>query len=290
MNKLNIKIVGLGEGGARAISKMISEGVGTNLSVEFLTVGNDENILLNSTARKNIFLNRDLPTVYKSIADAFDGAKVIFLVGGLASNAARAAIPIIMSRAKRIGAVTVAFVCRPFVLENNLRKKTAEQTLAELRGSVDTLFAPPAEKFFVFRINQPQISLTELFEVVNEIFCQGVEIFLQLIDDNAGLALLKWGNATFGYGEGATALDAIKYATKFPTLDADDIKHAEGVFVRLTSGKRLTLDSVEASNNFVKNQLQADAEFFSQEDVDAALGEKIFASIILTRNTKENLP
>ena len=74
------------------------------------------------------------------------------------------------------------------------------------------------------------------------------------------------------------------------TLDADDIKHAEGVFVRLTSGKRLTLDSVEASNNFVKNQLQADAEFFSQEDVDAALGEKIFASIILTRNTKENLP
>ena len=66
--EINIKIVGLGEGGAKAISKMIAAGVGKDKPVEFIAIGNDENIMLNSTARKNIFLNRDLTTIYKSIA------------------------------------------------------------------------------------------------------------------------------------------------------------------------------------------------------------------------------
>ena len=38
MENLNIKIVGLGEGGAKIISKMLAAGVGRNLPVEFLAV------------------------------------------------------------------------------------------------------------------------------------------------------------------------------------------------------------------------------------------------------------
>ena len=112
MKNLNIKIVGLGDGGARAIGKMIAAGVGKGKGVEFIAIGNDENIMLTSSARKNIFLNRDLTTIYKSVTDALDGTKLIFIVGGLGSNAARSAVPIILSRAKNFGAMTVAFVCR----------------------------------------------------------------------------------------------------------------------------------------------------------------------------------
>ncbi|MBQ4494443.1 MAG: hypothetical protein II968_01615, partial [Selenomonadaceae bacterium] len=198
-----IKIVGVGEGGAKTISKLIQAGVGKGKLVEFIAIGNDENIMLTSAARKNVFLNRDLTIIYKSIFDALDGAKVIIIVAGLAGNAARSAIPIIMSYAKTYDAATVAFVCKPSILENFSRKSNAAYTINNLLGKVDTLFAVPAEKFFVFRINQPQIALHELFDVADDVFCQGVKILLELKD-------LKFGNAAFGYGEANTALDAVK--------------------------------------------------------------------------------
>ncbi len=284
MEQLNIKIIGLGEGGAKAVNKMLAAKVGKDKPVEFLTVGNDENILLTSTTRKNLFLNRDLTTLYKNFAEALSGAKLIFIVGGLGGNATRSAVPIITSCAKNLGAVTVAIVCRPFVLENVLRKTNAEHTLKNLRGKVDTLIVLPAEKFFLFRMNQPQISIAEIFDVADDIFCQGVKIFLNMFNDkDKTLSLFRWNNATFGYGEATTALDAIKSAATFPTLEENDISEATAIFVHMTSGKTLTTDSLDAANNFIKDKLHADAEFFSQEVTSPALGDKIFTAIILTR-------
>ncbi|MBQ3434655.1 MAG: hypothetical protein IJQ01_05520 [Selenomonadaceae bacterium] len=271
-----IKIVGVGEGGAKTISKLIQAGVGKDKSVEFIAIGNDENIMLTSAARKNVFLNRDLTIIYKSIFDALDGAKVIIIVAGLAGNAARSAIPIIMSYAKTYDAATVAFVCKPSILENFSRKSNAAYTINNLLGKVDTLFAVPAEKFFVFRINQPQISLHELFDVADDVFCQGVKILLELKD-------LKFGNAALGYGEANTALDAVKLAAKFPTLEEDEFKTAQKVFVRLTSGNSLSKSEIDAANKFIKAQLPAEAEFTSRAEVVPLLAEKVFASIICTR-------
>ena len=278
---VNIKIVGLGEGGAKAINKMIAAGVGKNFPVEFVAVGNDENILLTSAARKNIFLNRDLTTIYKSMADALYGAKIIFIVGGLGGNAARASIPVILSCAKLSDAATVAFVCRPSILENFSRKKNAEYTLDYLRGKAETFFVMPAEKFFVFRVNQPQVSLDELFDAADDVFCRGVKIFLDALD--AKPELLKSGEAAFGYGEATDALDAIKSAAKFPTLKEDELKTAQKIFLRLESGKPLPLSSIDAAKNFIKAQLQPDAKFFLQEKIIPSLMEKIFAAIICTR-------
>lgn len=281
---INVKIVGLGDGGARTISKIMTTGGGKGKSIEFMAIGNDENIMLASSARKNIFLNRDLTTIYKSIADALSGAKLIFIVAGLGGNAARTAVPIITSCAKNLGAVTVAFVCRPFVLENILRKTNAERTLDNLRGKVDTLFSVPAEKFFAFRLNQPQVSLHELFDAADDVFCQGVKIFLDMLSESdSELALFKWGNAAFGYGEATSAIDAIKNAATFPTFEENEFKHAQGIFVHMTSGNPIPKSSIEAANRFIKNQLQLDAEFFSQEKVVPSLGDKVFASIICTR-------
>ena len=92
MGNENIKIVGVGESGARAIDKMIKAGVGVTGGVEFVTVGNDENILLTSSAKTNVFLNRDSTLIYKRISAALRGAKVVILVTGAGSSAAAKAI------------------------------------------------------------------------------------------------------------------------------------------------------------------------------------------------------
>ena len=282
---VNIKIVGLGEGGARAINKMIEAGVGKNFSTEFVTVGSDENILLTSAARKNIFLNRDMAITYKSIAEALYGAKIIFIVAGLGSGAARISIPIITSCAKLSGAATVAFVCKPSILENTLRKANSDFTLKNLRGKVDTLFVVPAEKFFMFKLNQPQVSLHELFDAANEIFCRGIKIFLDVISsDNAPKI---FGEAAFGYGEATTVLDTIKLAAKFPTLDENEFKSAQKIFIRLESSRPLSLSKIDVAKNFLKAQLPPDAEFFLQEKIIPSHMEKIFAAIICTRKEEK---
>ena len=285
MENLNIKIVGVGEGGAKSITKMMTAGVGKGKAVEFIAIGNDENIMLTSAARKNIFLNRDLTTIYKNIFDVLNGADLIFIVAGLAGNAARISIPIITSFAKTYNAVTVAFVCKPSILESTSRKINADYTLINLRGNVDTLFVVPAEKFFIFCIDRPQISLHEMFDVADDIFCQGVKNFLEM--NNASLELFKRGNAAFGFGEATTALDAIKLAASFPTLEEDELETATKIFVRLTSGTPLPLTSLDAAKKFIKAQLQPETEFLSQEAVNPLLGEKISALIVCTRKEEQ---
>lgn len=283
MSQLNIKIIGVGEGGAAAVNKMIAASIGGG-NVEFISVGADENIMLTSSTRKNLFLNRQAVDLQKNFSEALAGAKLIFIVGGLGSTSARVAFPLIIDCAKNLAATTVALVCRPFVLENYLRKTNAEFNIKNLRGKVDTLIDVPAEKFFLFRMKQTEVSLAELFDVADEIFCRGVKIFLDVLTDETSLPLCRWGDAAFGYGTGKTALDAVKAAAKFPTFAADDIARAAGIFVSITAGKTLKLKAVEAANDFIRRKMKDDAEFFAREDVDAALAEKIFASIILTRS------
>lgn len=273
MRNGTIKVVGLGESGARAIGKMLKASVGMGKNVDFVAVGNDENLLLASAAKTNIFLNRDATLIYKRITAALRGANVIIIVAGAGSSAAAKAIPQILSCAKNINATTVAFVNRPFVLENVTRKEHADFCLNALHRDADTIFDVPTEKFFVFRLHQSQVSLDEVFDVANDIFAQGVNVFLDMI--SKGDSLDKWGNAAFGCGLGTTALDAIKAAVKFPLLDPEELKRTSKIFVRLTGGNDT------AAKNFIRGMIKSDAKLFWR--VDSLAGNKIFASIIFGR-------
>ena len=274
MGNESIKVVGIGEGGARAVSKMITAGVGMNKSVEFVAVGNDENLLLTSTAKTNIFLNRDSTMIYKRVSSALRGAKFVVLVTGAGSSAAVKAIPEIVSCAKNQNAVIAAFVNRPFVLENSARKENAAYCLNALHRDADTIFDFPIEKFFTFRLHQSQVSLEEVFDVANDMFAQGVDIFLDMIAKSDSLA--KWGNAAFGCALGVTALDAIKAAVKFPLLDLAELKRTPKIFVRLTGGNDTP------AKIFIRDLIKSDSKLFWQ--VDGSAGGKIFASIVFCRD------
>lgn len=268
MDKTKIKIVGIGEGGARAVGRMIAAGVGKNPNVDFVCVGKDENILLTSAAPVNIFLNRDAPTIYKNISAALRDAKLVIIVAGLGGAAAVGSLPRIISFAKNNNAATVAFVNKPFVLENAERKKNAAYCLNCL-SEVDTSFILPAEKFFLFRLYKKEISIGELFEVANEIFCAGVKIILDMNDTE-----IKLGAASFAYGYGANVFEAIKSAVKFPALEPNEIQRAKKIFVKHTGGDD------KQSKNFIRGIIRPDAKLFWQ--VDNSRGEKIFASIVFS--------
>ena len=273
MDANRIKIVGIGEGGARAVGKIIAAGfMGKYKNVDFISVGKDENILLTSATPNNILLNRDAPTIYKSISNNLRDGKIVVLVAGLGGTAATGALPRIISFAKNNNAETIAFANLPFVLESMERKKNAEYCLNCLRD-VDTSFILPAEKFFLFRLYQREISVGELFEVANEIFSVGAKILVDMTADRK--EPLKLGRAAFGYGYGATALEAINNAVKFPALDSDELSQAKKIFVRVTGGNDTP------AKNFIRKIIAPDAKLFWQ--VDNLRGEKILASIVFNR-------
>lgn len=272
MGANKIKIVGIGEGGARAIGKMIEAGIGQNKNVDFVCVGKDENILLISATPNNIFLNRDAPTIYKSIAANLRDAKLVILVAGLGGTAATGALPRIISFAKNNNAATIAFANLPFVLESLERKKNAEYALNCLRD-VDTAFILPAEKFFLFRLYQKEISVGELFEVANEVFSVGTKILIDMTAEKD--EPLKLGKAAFGYGYGATALEAIKNSVKFPALEPEELSRAKKIFVRITSGNDTP------AKNFIRKIIAHDAKLFWQ--VDSPRSEKILAAIVFNK-------
>lgn len=273
MGKPVVKIVGLGEGGARAIGKIMAAGVGKDKAVSFVAIGNDENLMLESMAKENIFLNHDSTTVYKRISSALRGGKIIIIVTGAGSSAAKKALPQVILCAKNNNATIVSFVNRPFVLENATRKQNAEYCLNVLHHDADTVFDIPAEKFFIFRLNQPQVSLGEIFDVTNDIFAQGVDIFLNMISNSD--SFVKWGNASFGYGYGTDPLDSIQNAIRFPLLDQDELRRATKVFVRSTGNNDAT------TKNFIKSILHPDAKLIWRADNSAV--DKIFASIIFSK-------
>lgn len=286
MKNLNVKIVGLGEGGTRSVSKMMAVGVGKKFSAEFVGVGNDENLLLVSTAQKNIFLNRDNVTIQKNLSEALDGAKIIFIVAGTGGSAATKAIPLIMAHAKKLKAATVAFVNLPSALETKSRRENSFVCLNEL-ATADALFTVPAEKLFLFRLNQKEVLLNDLFTVADDIFCRGVKNFLATLGAAEKFSnVIKWGNASFCYGEAEgidSALEAVKDALKFPTLDLDELKHAPKILVHVTGGDLFFKTTADAAKKFFKEEISSDAKLMWIVDKDSSIVKKVCASIVYAR-------
>ncbi len=295
MKNLNVKVVGLGEGGARAVSRIMNSHVGDKISAGFVAVGNDENLLLTTATKTNIFLNRDAVTVQKNISDALDGANFVVLVAGLGSTAAARAIPLIMSHAHKIKARTVAFVNLPSKLENHSRHENAAHCLSDL-AKADSVFAVPAEKFFLFRLNRKEISLKDLFAVADEIFCNGVKNFLDALTGEKTSDVLKFGDAAFCYGEAEgidSAVDAVKAALKFPALDVDELKRASKIFIRVTGGELFFKTTADAAKKFFHDEI-TDTKVIWRVDKDPAVVNKVCASIMFTRppavNAKSTFP
>ena len=287
MKNLNVKIVGLGESGARAVSRMINAHVGQKISASFVAVGNDENLLLTTVTRTNIFLNRDAMTIQRNLSEALDGANFIVLVAGLGSTAASRAIPPILSYAQSHKATTIAFANLPSKLENNSRHENAAHCLSDL-VKADTVFSLPAEKFFLFRLNRKEIQLNDLFTVADEIFCNGVKNFLDVLTAEKKLSArdLKFGEAAFGYGtaEGnESALAAVQNAVNFKTIDPDELKRTPKILVHVTGGDLFFKSSADEAKKFLRTQIPDNAKLFWLVDRDSTVGDKVHASIMFMR-------
>ncbi|MGC2654488.1 MAG: cell division protein FtsZ [Mycobacterium sp.] len=298
-----IKVVGIGGGGVNAVNRMIEQGL---KGVEFIAINTDAQALLMSDADVKLDVGRDStrglgagadPEVGRKAAeDAKDeieellrGADMVFVTAGEGGGTGTGGAPVVASIARKLGALTVGVVTRPFSFEGKRRGNQAENGIASLRESCDTLIVIPNDR--LLQMGDAAVSLMDAFRSADEVLLNGVQGITDLITtpglinvdfadvkgimSGAGTALMGIGSAR---GEGR-ALKAAETAINSPLLEAS-MEGAQGVLMSIAGGSDLGLFEINEAASLVQDAAHQDANIIFGTVIDDSLGDEVRVTVI----------
>ena len=287
-----IIVVGVGGAGNNAVNRMIDDNVG---GVEFVGVNSDSQALKNCKAPKLIQIGEKLtkglgagakPEVGQAaaeenkeeIADALQGADMVFVTCGMGGGTGTGAAPVVAEISKGMGILTVGVVTKPFKFEAKTRMDNAEGGIERLKENVDTLIVIPNDK--LLEICDKKTTMPEALKKADEVLQQSVSGITDLINLPAIINLdfadvqtvmLGKGIAHIGIGTGKgedKALEAVRMAVESPLLETT-IDGATDVIINI-SGDISLFDTNVASSyitditgeqvNIILGAMYSDAE------------------------------
>ncbi|GAA4299030.1 MULTISPECIES: cell division protein FtsZ [Mycobacterium] len=298
-----IKVVGIGGGGVNAVNRMIEQGL---KGVEFIAINTDAQALLMSDADVKLDVGRDStrglgagadPEVGRKAAeDAKDeieellrGADMVFVTAGEGGGTGTGGAPVVASIARKLGALTVGVVTRPFSFEGKRRGNQAESGISSLRESCDTLIVIPNDR--LLQMGDAAVSLMDAFRSADEVLLNGVQGITDLITtpglinvdfadvkgimSGAGTALMGIGSAR---GEGRS-LKAAEIAINSPLLEAS-MEGAHGVLMSIAGGSDLGLFEINEAASLVQDAAHQDANIIFGTVIDDSLGDEVRVTVI----------
>ncbi len=298
-----IKVVGIGGGGVNAVNRMIEQGL---KGVEFIAINTDAQALLMSDADVKLDVGRDStrglgagadPEVGRKAAeDAKDeieellrGADMVFVTAGEGGGTGTGGAPVVASIARKLGALTVGVVTRPFSFEGKRRSNQAEAGIQTLRESCDTLIVIPNDR--LLQMGDAAVSLMDAFRSADEVLLNGVQGITDLITtpglinvdfadvkgvmSGAGTALMGIGAAR---GDGR-ALKAAEIAINSPLLEAS-MEGAQGVLLSVAGGSDLGLFEINEAASLVQDAAHQDANIIFGTVIDDSLGDEVRVTVI----------
>lgn len=251
-----IKVVGVGGGGVNAVNRMIEEGL---KGVEFIAVNTDSQALMFSDADVKLDIGREAtrglgaganPEVGRAsaedhkaeIEETLKGADMVFVTAGEGGGTGTGAAPVVASIAKKMGALTVGVVTKPFKFEGRRRTKQAEEGIQALSEVCDTLIVIPNDR--LLQIGDENLSMMEAFRSADEVLLNGVQGITDIITipgminvDFADVRSVMFdaGSALMGIGKARgenRALIAAEQAINSPLLEST-MEGAKGVLALL---------------------------------------------------------
>jgi cell division protein FtsZ len=190
-----------------------------------------------------------------------------------------------------MGILTVAVVTEPFGFEGKKRLENAQQGIAKLRSSVDTLIVIPNDK--IFNIIDKKTTFKQAFNMIDRILFLGVQGISDLIikpgDINIDFAdinsvLRGSGTAMLGIGYGAgekRAVEAARKAIENPLLPRD-LQGASNIIFAVTGGVDLTPIEVQEAAQVVEEILDDDVKMIWGMTFDESYEDEIKVTIIAT--------
>ncbi|MFC5289214.1 cell division protein FtsZ [Actinokineospora guangxiensis] len=298
-----IKVVGIGGGGVNAVNRMIEVGL---KGVEFIAVNTDAQALLMSDADVKLDIGRELtrglgaganPEVghkaaedhREEIEEVLKGADMVFVTAGEGGGTGTGGAPVVASIARKLGALTIGVVTRPFSFEGKRRAKQAEDGIQQLRNECDTLIVIPNDR--LLQLGDVGVSLMDAFRSADEVLLSGVQGITDLITtpglinldfadvksvmSGAGSALMGIGSAR---GEGR-AVQAAQKAINSPLLEAS-MDGAHGVLLAIAGGSDLGLFEINESASLVQEAAHPEANIIFGTVIDDSLGDEVRVTVI----------
>jgi cell division protein FtsZ len=279
-----MKVVGVGGGGGNAVNRMIDEDLD---GVEFISVNTDAQALKESKSQIKIQIGKKLtrglgagarPEIGRQAIEenrdevrrAMQGADLVFVTAGMGGGTGTGSAPIIAEMAREMGALTIGVVTRPFLFEGRKRMRQAEQGLAELRRTADTVIVVPNER--LLSVVGKGTSFRDALKKADEVLLHATRGISDLIhvtgEVNVDFADVRTVMASrgpalmgTGYGEGENrAVDAAQEAISSPLLDNVSIQGAQGVLINITGGMDLTIDEVTTIASIIQEAAGEEAE------------------------------
>jgi len=298
-----IKVVGIGGGGVNAVNRMIEQGL---KGVEFIAVNTDAQALLMSDADVKLDVGRELtrglgagadPEVGRKAAEdhkdeieeVLKGADMVFVTAGEGGGTGTGGAPVVAGIARKLGALTIGVVTRPFSFEGKRRSNQAEAGIQGLRESCDTLIVIPNDR--LLQLGDAAVSLMDAFRSADEVLLNGVQGITDLITtpglinvdfadvksvmSGAGSALMGIGSAR---GEGRS-VKAAESAINSPLLEAS-MDGAHGVLLSIAGGSDLGLFEINEAASLVQEAAHIEANIIFGTVIDDSLGDEVRVTVI----------
>ena len=277
-----IKVIGVGGGGCNAVARMVAEGLP---GVEFYAMNTDAQALsachvpnklqlgakitngLGAGANSDIGRQAALENT-DCIVELLQGADMVFVTAGMGGGTGTGAAPVIASLAKELDALTIAVVTKPFSFEGPRKMKLAQEGLARLASTVDTVIAIPNDR--LLSLVPRGTSFFDSFKVADDLLRQAVQGISDIIITpgmiNRDFADVKATMVGMGYamlgtaiahGEGA-AVEAAKQAISCPLLEDSRIAGSRGVLINITGSSQLGLHEVHEACTIIREAAQCD--------------------------------
>jgi cell division protein FtsZ len=302
--KPRIVVIGVGGGGGNAVNNMVATGL---TGAKFIVANTDAQALSVSGAEHRIQLGARLtegigagakPEIGEAAAEealeeiraALAGAHMVFIAAGMGGGTGTGAASVIARVAKEFGILAVAVVTKPFTFEGKRRMRVAEAGIAELKRHVDTLLVIPNQN--LFKIANDRTAFAEAFLLADRVLYSGVACIVDLVVKegliNLDLADVKsvlsgMGTAMMGTGEASgeqRAVDAARAAVVNPLLDDVTLRGAKSLLLSISGGSDLTLFEVHDAVDYVREQLDTDANIIFGATLDESLVGRIRVSIV----------
>jgi cell division protein FtsZ len=223
------------------------------------------------------------------IEELLRGADMVFVTAGEGGGTGTGGAPVVANIARKLGALTVGVVTRPFSFEGKRRAGQAEAGISALRESCDTLIVIPNDR--LLQMGDANVSLMDAFRSADEVLLNGVQGITDLITtpglinvdfadvkgvmSGAGTALMGIGSAR---GDGR-AIKAAETAINSPLLEAS-MEGAQGVLMSIAGGSDLGLFEINEAASLVQEAAHTDANIIFGTVIDDSLGDEVRVTVI----------
>ena len=277
-----IKVVGVGGGGSNTVNRMVEADV---RGIDFMAINSDAQALNHSLSEHRLQIGRRLtkglgsggqPEVGEraamesqaEIERDLEGAHMVFVTAGMGGGTGTGAAPVVAQIARRLGALTVGVVTKPFPFEGGRRAQSAEDGIKRMTDAVDALIVVPNERLLA--LAGRGTTMVEAFRLADDVLHQGIRgiadlvlipgvINLDFADvyavmHDAGSALMALGEAT-----GPSRARIAAQAAIDSGLLETSIAGAKGVLLNISGGNDLALAEVHEAAQIVADVVDPDA-------------------------------